>query len=166
MQIPYLPVRGRKLPRAIGSNIGPTMEICGSSGLPIPMLPRLHQSNRYIKRKPRAWRVQKYIDIKRKPRAWRVQKYIPRVMGSNIGPRKEICEISGLPIPMAPHLSKKEICEASGLPIPMDSVFTKAMVISKGSYGHEEFKNLFLGWCRYRTYQSSAANYPVSWGVV
>ena len=35
------------------------MEICEISGLPIPMVPRLHQTNGYIKRKLGEWRVQK-----------------------------------------------------------------------------------------------------------
>ena len=51
--------RGQKLPRFMGGRIGLRMEICESLGLPIPMVPRLHQSNGYIKRKLRAWRVQK-----------------------------------------------------------------------------------------------------------
>ena len=63
MQIPYLPVRGRKLPRAMGGDIGSTKEICEISSLPIPMVPRLHQCNGYIKRKLRAWRVQKGITL-------------------------------------------------------------------------------------------------------
>ena len=37
------------------------MEILETSALPIPMVPRLHQGNGYIKRKLRAWRVQKCI---------------------------------------------------------------------------------------------------------
>ena len=56
-------MRGRKLPHFIGDSIGPRMEICGSSGLPIPMVPRLHQSNGDMRRKLRAWRVQKCISI-------------------------------------------------------------------------------------------------------
>ena len=32
-------------------------EICGNPGLPLPMVPRLHQINVYIKRKLRVWRV-------------------------------------------------------------------------------------------------------------
>ena len=39
------------------------MEICETSALPILMLPGLHQSNGYIKRKLRAWRVQKCIAL-------------------------------------------------------------------------------------------------------
>ena len=59
MQILYLALRGIKVPRFMGGSIGPRMDICVTSALPIPMVPRLHQSNGYIKRKLRAWRVQK-----------------------------------------------------------------------------------------------------------
>ena len=61
VQIPYLPVRGRKVPNFMGGSIGPRMEICGISGLPILRVPHLHQSNGNINRKLRAWRVQKCI---------------------------------------------------------------------------------------------------------
>ena len=44
-------------------SIGPRMEICETSALPIPMVRRLHQSNGYIKRKLRAWRVQNCIAL-------------------------------------------------------------------------------------------------------
>ena len=44
-----------------GGSIGPRMEICENSALPIPMVSRLHQSNGYIKRKLRAWTVQNCI---------------------------------------------------------------------------------------------------------
>ena len=59
----YLPLRGRKLPCFIGGSIRPRMEICVSSGLRIPMVPRLHQSNGYMKRKLRKSRVQKCISL-------------------------------------------------------------------------------------------------------
>ena len=39
------------------------MEICETSGLPIPMVPHLLQSNGYIKRKLRVWRVQNCIAL-------------------------------------------------------------------------------------------------------
>ena len=38
--------------------MGPRMEICDTSGIPIPMVPHFHQSNGYIKRKLRVWRAQ------------------------------------------------------------------------------------------------------------
>ena len=63
MQIPNLPVRGRKVPRIKGGTTGSTKEICETSVLPIPMVPRLHQCHGYIKRKLRAWRVQKCIAL-------------------------------------------------------------------------------------------------------
>ena len=39
------------------------MEICESSAVEIAMVPRLNQSNGYIKRKLRAWRVEKCIAL-------------------------------------------------------------------------------------------------------
>ena len=47
----------------MGDSKGPRMEICGTSALLIPIVPRFHQSNGYIKRKLRAWRVQKCIAL-------------------------------------------------------------------------------------------------------
>ena len=63
MQIPYIPERGRKVPRVMGGNIESKKEISESSGLPIPMVPHLNQSNGYIKRKLRVWRVEKCIAL-------------------------------------------------------------------------------------------------------
>ena len=63
VQIPFLPAPGRKLPRVMGGSIGSREEICEISGLPNPMVPRLHQCNGYIQRKLPAWRVQKCIAL-------------------------------------------------------------------------------------------------------
>ena len=57
------PVRGRKLPRFMGGSLGPRMQICGTSGLAIPMASPLNEGNGNIKRKLRAWRVQKCITL-------------------------------------------------------------------------------------------------------
>ena len=46
----------------VGS-IGTRMEICRFSALLMPMVQCLHQSNGYIKKKLRAWRVQKCIAL-------------------------------------------------------------------------------------------------------
>ena len=54
---------GRKSPGAMGGNIVSTKEIREFSNLPIPMVPRLPQCNCCIKRKLRAWRVQKGIAL-------------------------------------------------------------------------------------------------------
>ena len=47
----------------MGGSIGSRMEICENLGLPIPMKPRLHQSNGYIKKKLRLWKAQKCIAL-------------------------------------------------------------------------------------------------------
>ena len=52
-----------KLPRFMGGSIGPRMEICETLGLPIPMVPHLHQSNGYIKGNLQVWRAQKCIAL-------------------------------------------------------------------------------------------------------
>ena len=106
MQIPYLPVRGRKVPRFMRGSIGSRMEICGSSGLPIPMVLRLHQSNGEFKRKLRAWRVQKCISLvgAEIPYLPVRGRKVPSFMDGSIWPRMEICGTSVLPIPMVPRL--------------------------------------------------------------
>ena len=105
MQIPYLPLHGSKVPRFMVGSIGPRMEICETSSLPIPMVPRLQQRNGDIKRKLRAWRVQKCIaQVGADTILTTVWKQIPRFMGDSIGHRMEICETSTLPIPMVPRL--------------------------------------------------------------
>ena len=47
----------------MGGRKGPEMEIHEHSGLPIPMVQRLHQGNGYIKRNLRVWSAQKYIAL-------------------------------------------------------------------------------------------------------
>ena len=49
---------------------------------------------------------------------------------------------------------------------PWYGVCIKAMVISKGSYGHGESKMYCPSRYRHRTYHCVEAKYPVSWGVV
>ena len=105
MQIPYLQVRGRKALHFMRDSIGPRMEICGTSGLPIPMVPCFNQSNYTMKRKLRAWRVQNCItllsvEIPYLPVRGRK---VPHFMGGSIGPRMDLCGNSGLPIPMVPR---------------------------------------------------------------
>ena len=63
VQKPLLPVRACKLPRLMWGGIRPRTEFSGSSDLPFTMLPCLHHSNLYLKRKLRVWRVQKCIPL-------------------------------------------------------------------------------------------------------
>ena len=95
---------GRKLPGVMGGSIGCRMEIRGISGQQIPMVPRLHQSNGYIKRKLQVWRAQKCIALVGAETVPVQGRKLPRFTGGSIEPRMEICETLGLPIPMVPHL--------------------------------------------------------------
>ena len=111
MQTPYFPGRGHKLPHFMGGNIGSKKEICETSGLPIPMVLRLNQSNGYIKRSyghgelkdvlPQSVQIP-YLPVRGHK--------LPRVMGGNIGLRKEMCENLRLPIPMVPCLHQSNGC--------------------------------------------------------
>ena len=104
VQTLYLPLRGSKVPRFMGGSIGPRMEICEISALPIPIIPHLHRSNGYIKRKLWAWRVQIYIALVGADTvlttAW---KQSTPFHGGSIGHRMEICETLTLPIPIVLH---------------------------------------------------------------
>ena len=204
VQPPYLPLRGSKVPRFMGGSIGPRMEICETSALPIPMVPGLHQSNGYIKRNLRAWRVQiPYLALR--------SRKLPRFIGG-IRPRMEICGNSGLHIPMVPRLHKSNgymkrklrawrvqkcialvgantVLTSSGpetTPFygrkyraqngnmrnlgptnPHGTVFApKQWLYKKEAMGIESSKMYCPSWCRYRTYHCVAAKHPVSWGVV
>ena len=107
VQIQYLPVRDRKLLRVMRGNIGSRKQTCENSGRKIPMVPHLHQSNGYMKRKLRAWRVQKCISLVGADTVvTSAGPQTTRVMGGNIGSRNEICENSGLPIPIIPILNQ------------------------------------------------------------
>ena len=63
VQKTYLALRGHRVSHFIRGSIEPRMEIYEISCLPIPMVPRLHKSNGYIKRKLRVWRAQKCIAL-------------------------------------------------------------------------------------------------------
>ena len=102
------------------------MEICGNSGLPIPMLPRLHQSNGYMKGKLWAWRVQKSFAL----------------VGADtvlisVGPQYTPCHGGVIYSP------ERKYANSQAYQSPWYSICSKGMVISKGSYGHGEFKNVF-----------------------
>ena len=212
MQISHSPVRGRKLPRVMGGRTGSTKEICETSGLLIPMVPRLHQCNGYINRKLRAWRVQECIalvgaDIAltsagpqttpchggpyrvhqgnmrnfgptnthgtasapmqwlyQKLRAWTVQKCIALV-GADIALTSEG------PQTTPRHGGQYRVHQGNMRnfgPTNTDGTASAPMqwLYQKEATGMESSKMYCPSWCRYRTNQCRAANYPVSWGTV
>ena len=177
------------------------------------MVPRLHQCNGYIKRKLRAWRVQKFNvlvgadialtsagpqttpchggqyrvhqgnmrnfgptnthDTASAPMQWLYQKegtgmqsskwYCP----SRCRYRTHQCGAANYPVSWgAVQGPPRKYAKLRAYQYPWYSVCTNAMFISKGSYGHGEFKNVLPSRCRYRTHQCGAANYSVSWGAV
>ena len=139
MQIPYLPLRGRTLPRVMGGNIGSREEICETSSLPIPMVPHLYQCNGHIKRKLRAWRVQKCIALVG------AIPYLP-VRG-----RKQPLTIRGNIGSTNPHGTASA---------PMQWLY------QKDATGMESSKIYCPSRYRYRSCQCGAANYPVPWGAI
>ena len=105
MQKQYLRLLAGKLPILMHRRIWPTLEICGSSGPPIPKVPRLHQFNVYIRRKLRVWGTQKcnfLVGAKTVPTVTGPQStysHAPRIW-----PTLEICGSSGPPIHKVPCL--------------------------------------------------------------
>ena len=149
MQIPYLPVRGRKVPRFMGGSIGSRVEIRGTSGLPIPMVPRLHQSHGNIKRKLRAWRVQKCITL--------VGAY---TVLTRAGPQISLFH-------EWQYRAKNGNMRKFGPSNPHGTAFApKQWQYQKEATGMESSKMYYLSRCRYRTYQCRPAKHPISWGVV
>ena len=149
MQVPHLSVRGRKLTRFIGDSIGPGMEKCEISGLPIPMVLHLHQRNGYIKRNLQAWRVQKCTAIVGAGN-------VPTNVGPQTTPfhREQYRAQNG-------KMRKFEPTNP-----PCTAYAPNQWLYQKEATGMESSKMYCPSQCRYRTYQCGAANYPVSWRVV
>ena len=149
MQIPYLPLRGSKVPHFMGGSIGSRMEICEISALQIPIVPRLHQSNGYIKRKLRAWRVQKCIVL----------------VGADTV-LTSACKQS-TPFHGGFYSAKNGNMRNFGPTNPHVTAFApKQWFYEKEATGMESPKIYCPSRCRYRTYHSVQAKDPVSWGVV
>ena len=144
MQIPYLPVRGCKLPSFMGGSIGHRMEICETSTLPSPMVPRLHQSNGYIKRKLRAWRVLKCIPL--------------------VGADTVLTSAVPQTTPFHGGLYRAQNGNMQTLDptnLHGTSFAPKERLYQNEATGMESSKMYCPSRCRYRTYQCRAANYPV-----
>ena len=148
MQIPYLPLRGSKVPRFIGGSIVPRMEICETSALPTPMLRRLHQRNGYIKRKLRAWRVQKCIAL----------------VGADTVLTSSWPQTT--PFHGWYYRAQNGNMRNFGPTNPHGTAFAPKQSFEKEATGMESSKMYCRSQCRYRTYQFVAANYPVSWVVL
>ena len=112
-----------------------------------PMVPRLHQSNGYIKRKLRAWRVQKCIALVCADTvlttAWK----------------------QSTPFHGGQYRALDGNMRNFGPTNPHGTAFApKQWLYQKEATGMESSKMYYHSWCRYRTYHCVAAKYPVSWG--
>ena len=89
--------------------------VCGPAlastvSAPIPMVPRLHQSNGYIKRKLRVWKAHKCIAlVGAETVLTSAVRKLHRFMGGSIRSGIEISETSGQPIHMVPCLHQSNL---------------------------------------------------------
>ena len=143
----HSPVRGRTLPRVMGGSTGSTKEICETSGLPIPMVPRLHQCNGYIKRKLRAWRVQKCSAL-----------VGVDVALTSAGPQTTPCHGGQYRVHQGNMQNFGPTNTHGTASAPMQWLYQKEAT------GMESSKMYCPSRCRCRTHQCGAAHYPVSWG--
>ena len=138
----------------MGGNIGPRMEICEILDLPITMVPRLHQRNGYIKRKLRAWRIEKL----------RVQKCIDLVGEDTV---LITAWLQIIPFHRGWYKAPNGNVRKFGPNNPHGTVFApKEWLYRKEATGMESPKMYCPSRCRHRTYLRVEAKYPVSWGVV
>ena len=125
------------------------MEICETSGLPISMVPRLHQSNGYIKRRLRAWRVQKCVAL---------------------GSADTVITTAGpqtTPFDAGEYRTQIGNMRNFGPTNPHGITFApKKWLYQKEATGLESSKMYFPSRSRYDTYQCVTANYPVSWVAI
>ena len=120
-------------------------EICGNPGLPLPMVPCLHQSNVYIKRKLRVWRVIKCIPL--------------------VGTRNSLT-CAGLQTTLSQvskYRAENGNLRKSGSTISHGTVFApKQCLYQKEATGIETPKMYFSRRCKNVTYLCGTANDPVS----
>ena len=152
MQIPYLPVRGCKLPHVRGGSTGSTKEICETSGVPNPMVPRLHHCNSNNKRKVRGRRVQKCIAL-----------ISADTVLTSAGPQT--------PMPWGKyrvHRGNMRNFENTNLHGTASGTASAPMqwLYQKEGTGKESSKMYCPSRCRYHTYQCRVAKYHGSWGIV
>ena len=117
--------------------------------LPIPMVPRLHQSNGYIKTRLRAWRVQKCISL--------------------VGSHSVITTAwkQSTPFHGGEYRAQNGNMRNCGRTNPHGTAFARMQwLYQKAATGLESSKMYCPSRCRYRTYHCVEAKYPVSWGVV
>ena len=132
------------------ARIVPRKEICGNSGLPIPMVWHLHQSIAYIKRKLQVWRAQNCIAL-----------LGAKTVLTSAGPQTSRFHEVSIVSYRNGNLWK------FGSTYPHGTVFTpKQCLYQKEPTCMESPRMHCPSRCKNRTYQYGAINYPVSCGAV
>ena len=125
------------------------MEICETSVLPIPMVPRFYQSNGYIKRKLRVRRAKKCI-----------APVCAETVLTSAGPKTT-------PFHAGQYRAANGNMRNFGPTNTHGTAFApKQWLYQKEATGMESSKMYCSIRCRNSTYHSGAANYSVSWGAV
>ena len=120
-------------------------EICGNLGLPLPMVPCLHQSNVYIKRKLRVWRVIKCTPL-----------VSAKTSLTCAGLQTTLSEVSQ-------YRAENGNLRKSGSTISHGTVYApKQCLYQKEATGIETPKMYFSRRCKNFTYLWRTANDPVS----
>ena len=132
----------------VGST-GSTKEICENSGLPIPRVLHPQQCKGYIKRKLRAWRVQKCIAL-----------VCTNIALTSEGPQTTPCNGGQYRVHQGNMRNFGPTNTHGTASAPMQWLYQKEAT------GMDSSKMYFPSRCRYRTYQCRAVNYPVSWWAV
>ena len=110
MQKPHLLVWAGKLLKLMGGSIEPRTETWVNLGIPIAMVPCMHQGNFYIKRKLWVWKAQKCISlVGGESQLTSAGGKLPRLMVGGIRPRTETCVSWGGPIAMVPCLQQGNV---------------------------------------------------------
>ena len=139
----------KKLPRVIWGSTCSTKEICETSGLQIPMVPRLHHCNGYMKRNLRAWRVQKCIAL-----------VGADIALTSVGPQTTPCHGGQYMVHQGNMRNFGPTNTHGTASAPMQWLYQKEAT------GMESSKMYCPSRCRHRTHQCGAANYHLSFQAV
>ena len=145
MQKAHLAVRACKLSGFMQRRIGPSVQICGKSGLPFAEVPCLHQSNLHMKRKLREWRTQKCNPC----------------FGAESPPLSTGQQTTRFHA--APYGTVSANLRKVGASFRRGTVFAPIQsTYGREATGMENPKMQSFFWCRKPTSQYAPANYPVS----
>ena len=138
-----------KLSGFMQRRMGPSVQICGKSGLPFAEVPCLHQSNLHMKRKLREWRTQKCNPC----------------FGAESPPRSTRLQTTRFHA--APYGTVSANLRKVGTLFRRGTVFAPIQsTYGREATGMENPKMRSLFWFRKRTSQYGPVNYPVSCSAV